>query len=44
MEKRNHGLGEENRKYNEEIRVKGETVEEYAKKQYEQNNKIKMLI
>ncbi|CDW85089.1 UNKNOWN [Stylonychia lemnae] len=43
MEKRNRNLGDENKKYNDDLRSKQETVEEYAKKQYEQNNKIKML-
>lgn len=43
MEKRNGGLDDENRKYKDEMRNKEETVEEFAKKQYEQNNKIKML-
>ena len=43
MEKRNRGLNDENKKYGDEIKQKTETVEEYAKKQYEQNNKIKML-
>ena len=34
---------DENFKYKDDLKNKGETVEEYAKKQYEQNNKIKML-
>lgn len=43
MEKRNKGLGDDNKKYNDDLRQKQDTVEEYAKKQFEQNNKIKML-
>jgi hypothetical protein len=43
MEKKNKNMGDENRKYMDDLRSKGETVEEFAKKQYEQNNKIKML-
>lgn len=43
MEKKNHNLGDENKKYQNDLNQKQETVEEYAKKQYEQNNKIKML-
>ena len=43
MEVRNKQLGDENKKYNGDLKAKGETVEEFAKKQYEQNKKIKML-
>ena len=43
MEKKNKGLLDENHKYTDEIRSKQESVEEFARKQYEQNNKIKML-
>lgn len=43
MEKRNKNVSDENKKYNDDLRNKAETVEEFAKKQYEQNNKIKML-
>ena len=43
MEKKNKNVSDENKKYNDDLRNKAETVEEFAKKQYEQNNKIKML-
>ena len=43
MEKKNKNLVDENRKYGDDLKSKQETVEEFAKKQYEQNNKIKML-
>lgn len=43
MEKKNKNLNDENKKYHEDLKMKQETVEEFAKKQFEQNNKIKML-
>ncbi len=43
MDKRSKDLKDENSKYNVDLRDKEETIEEFAKKQYEQNNKIKML-
>lgn len=43
MENKNKNLNGENRKYIDDLKTKQETVEEFAKKQYEQNNKIKML-
>lgn len=43
MEKKNVNLVEENKKYQEDLRMKTETVEEFARRQYEQNAKIKML-
>lgn len=36
-------LASENEQYNNDLRQKQEAVEEFARKQYEQNNKIKML-
>lgn len=35
MEKKNKNLDDENRKYKDELNQKAETVEEFAKKQYE---------
>lgn len=35
MEKRNEGLGGENDKYKDDLKLKQETVEEYARRQYE---------
>jgi peptidoglycan hydrolase CwlO-like protein len=43
MENKNKQLNNENQKYHDDLRTKVETVEEFAKKQYEQNKKIKML-
>ena len=34
---------DENKKYKDELKAKAETVEEFAKRQYEQNKKIKLL-
>jgi len=34
---------EENSKFNQDLTVKAKSVEEYAKKQFEQNKKIKLL-
>jgi peptidoglycan hydrolase CwlO-like protein len=36
-------LAAENEQYNADLKQKQEAVEEFARKQYEQNNKIKML-
>ena len=43
MESKNKSVADENRKYLDDLKSKGETVEEYAKKQYDQNKKIKLL-
>ena len=36
-------LSNENVQYKEDLRSKDQAVEEFARKQYEQNNKIRML-
>jgi hypothetical protein len=36
-------LKDDNKQYGNDLRTKNETVEEFAKKQFEQNKKIKML-
>ena len=36
-------LSNENVQYKEDLRSKEQAVEEFARKQYEQNNKIRML-
>ena len=36
-------LASENNQYRDDLRSKEQAVEEFAKKQYEQNNKIRML-
>lgn len=36
-------LAHENNQYKEDLRSKEQAVEEFARKQYEQNNKIRML-
>ena len=43
MESKNKNTGDENNKYQGDLKVKNETIDEFAKKQYEQNKKIKML-
>lgn len=43
MDEKNQRVIEENAKYRNELRNKEETIEEYAKKQYEQTKKIKLL-
>jgi hypothetical protein len=43
MEKRNKNISDENKRYQDDLKTKHETIEEFARKQYEQNNKIKML-
>ena len=43
IELKNKNMNDENHKYRDDLKTKTETVEEFAKKQYEQNNKIKML-
>ena len=43
LKNENNRVHEENDKYANDLHLKAKSVEEYAKKQFEQNKKIKLL-